>query len=786
MTEPKDAPKKIPSQLPLLPVRDVVVFPSTVIPLAVGRERSIKGLEIAMTADRLVFVATQRRVQTEDPTREEIYEVGTVGEILQLLKMPDGTLKILIEGRARARVLDFRLTEGGHAVVDIQPVEETAVETPALQALRRQAIQLYEQHVKLQRRPAAVDTVTAVAGIEDAGRFADSIATHLPIKIADKQEVLEIADVEKRLERLCQLMNGEIEILGLEKRIQGRVRSQIEKSQKEYYLNEQMKAIQKELRQKDDFAKELDELREQIKKAGMTKDAQEAAEKELARLEKMMPFSPEATVSRTYLDWLVQLPWSVQTKDRVNIADAEKILNEDHFGLEKPKERVLEYLAVLKLVKKIKGPILCFVGPPGVGKTSLAQSVARALGRGFVRVSMGGVRDESEIRGHRRTYIGSMPGRIIQSLRKAKSRNPVFLLDEVDKMGSDWRGDPAAALLEVLDPAQNKDFVDHYLDTGFDLSEVMFITTANTLYSIPHSLQDRLEVLRFPGYTTEEKTAIAERFLLPKQMKDHGLKKGRLTLSTEALKTLIKDYTQEAGVRNLEREVATLCRKAARKLVADKLKSIKIGAGDLPKFLGIPKFSRELRSPNGVGVATGLAWTEHGGETLAVEVTVMPGRGKLILTGKLGDVMQESAQAALSYVRSLSQSLKITKDPTLKKHDMHIHIPEGAVPKDGPSAGIAMATAVASALTGRAVRKDIAMTGEITLRGRVLPIGGLKEKVLAAYREGVRTVLFPNGNQKDLEEIPQDVQKQLKLVPVKTMADVLRHALEESPAGKHS
>jgi ATP-dependent Lon protease len=669
--------------------------------------------------------------------------------------------------------------EAGYAQVDIQTTEEAARKTAELEAMMRRCRALFDEYVKLHRR-IPVETLTTVASLEDPGHLADVVASHLLVKIADRQELLELADVKKRLERLVALLEGEIEILNLEKRIQNRVRTQIEKSQKEYYLTEQMKAIQKELRKKDDFGKELEDLRKKVKNAGMSKEAEEACEKEIARLEKMMPLSPEATVSRTYLDWLTQLPWAVRTKDRLDVKHAEKILHEDHYGLEKAKDRVLEYLSVLKLVKKIKGPILCFVGPPGVGKTSLGRSVARALGRNFVRVSLGGVRDESEIRGHRRTYIGSLPGRILQQMKKAKSKNPVFLLDEIDKMGSDWRGDPAAALLEVLDPEQNSAFVDHYLDVEFDLSEVMFITTANTLYSIPQSLQDRLEVIRFPGYTTEEKAAIARKYLLPKQMKDHGLGDGKLTVGDDTVKAIIKDYTQEAGVRNLEREVATLCRKAARMMVAENKKSVTVKPPDLQKFLGVPRFFKEKSSPNSVGVATGLAWTEHGGETLSVEVTVMPGKGKLILTGQLGGVMQESAQAALSYVRSLSQRLHIKKDPTFKNRDMHIHIPEGAIPKDGPSAGIAMATAVASALTGRAVRKDVAMTGEITLRGRVLPIGGFKEKVLAAFREGVRTVLFPYGNRKDLDDIPKDVQKGIRLVPVTTMQDVLQHALEKS------
>jgi ATP-dependent Lon protease len=770
-------PRKIPVQLPLLPIRDIVVFPRMVLPLTVSRDKSMRALEVAMTLDRLIFLTTQRRAHIDEPVRENLFEIGTVAMIRQFLKMPDGTQKVLLEGISRARLMDYHLVDGNYVRADIQELMETTERVPEVEALMRQCLSLFEQYVKLQRRIPA-EVITTLSQIESAGHLADAVAWHLFVRVTDKQEILEIPDVKRRLERLVEILHGEVELFHLQKRIQSRTRSQIEKSQKEYYLTEQMKAIQKELRKKDDLGQEMDQLKKQIKKAKMTKEAQEAAEKELQRLEKMLPMSPEATVSRTYLDWLIHLPWAVHTTDNLDLKNAEKILNEDHYGLEKAKERVLEYLAVLKLVKQIKGPILCFVGPPGVGKTSLARSIARSLGRHFVRISLGGVRDEAEVRGHRRTYIGSLPGRLVQSLRKAKSKNPVILLDEIDKMGSDWRGDPAAALLEVLDPEQNQAFVDHYLDVGFDLSQIMFVTTANTLYTIPPTLQDRLEVIRFPGYTTEEKITIAEKFLIPKQMKEHGLKAGQLSISDQALKLIIKDYTQEAGVRNLEREIANLCRKAARLLVSETKGPIRVAPVDLQKLLGIPKFHREKATPNAVGVATGLAWTEHGGETLSVEVTIMPGRGKLILTGKLGEVMQESAQAALSYIRSLADSLKIRKDATLKNRDMHIHVPEGAVPKDGPSAGIAMAAALASALTGRAVKKDVAMTGEITLRGRVLPIGGLKEKVLAAYREGVHTVLFPQGNEKDLEEIPKNVQKQIKLIPVRTMADVLTHALE--------
>jgi ATP-dependent Lon protease len=625
-----------------------------------------------------------------------------------------------------------------------------------------------------------VEVAYAVQSIDDAGRLSDTISSHLQIRTQDKQKILELADVRHRIEKIVEILSSEIEILNVERRIQNRVRTQIEKGQKEYYLTEQMKAIQKELRQKDDFTKEIQELRQKIKDAKMPKEANEAAEKECARIEKMSPFSPEATVVRTYLDWMIALPWAVRTKDNLDIPAAEKILNAEHYGLEKAKERILEYLAVLKLVKKIKGPILCLAGPPGVGKTSVARSVAHALNRNFERISLGGVRDEAEIRGHRRTYIGSLPGRIIQSVRKAKSKNPVILLDEIDKMGSDWRGDPTAALLEVLDPEQNHSFSDHYLDIGFDLSEVLFITTANSLYSIPPTLLDRLEIIRFSGYTEQEKLAIAKGFLIPKQMKEHGLENFPVALSEATLSKAIREYTREAGVRNLERQIAKICRKTAREISENPKKSAsKVDPAHLHKYLGTPEFQQDQAIENALGVSTGLAWTEHGGELLAIEVSAMPGKGKILLTGKLGDVMKESAQAAISYVRSAAKELKI-KNSFFANTDFHIHVPEGAVPKDGPSAGIAICTAVASICTGHPVKKSIAMTGEMTLRGGVLPIGGLKEKVLAAHREGIKTVLFPDGNRKDLEEIPKEVLADLKMIPVKHVKDALRLALEKT------
>jgi ATP-dependent Lon protease len=779
-SEKDSAPLNIPDRLPLLPVRDIVVFPAMVLPLAVGRDKSIKALEEAMASHRLVFLIAQKHVQTEDPGANDIHPIGTVAEVLQLLKMPDGTLKVLVEGVQRARWSNFQLNAKGFVDVEIQILPETQAPTPEVEALMRRSISLFEQYVKLNPR-LPMEISVAVSNINDAGRLADTIASHLLIKIQDKQSILEIAIPSDRLEKLVQILNAEIEILNIERRIQNRVRTQIEKTQKEYYLTEQMKAIQKELRQKDDYAKELDELRVKIKESKMSPEAVEAADKEMVRLEKMMPFSPEATVIRTYLDWLISLPWSVTTKDNNDLKRAQKILDDDHFGLEKVKERVLEYLAVLLRVQKIKGPILCFVGPPGVGKTSIAKSVARSLGRNFVRISMGGVRDEAEIRGHRRTYIGALPGRIIQSMRKAKSNNPVFILDEIDKMGSDWRGDPSAALLEVLDPEQNYAFGDHYLDIDFDLSKVMFITTANTLYNIPPTLLDRLEIIRFSGYTLEEKVKIAQKFLVPKQLKEHGLSADELQVCEETVRALINNYTHEAGVRNLEREVANLARKAAKELAMDKKKKKVIPApGDLLKILGVPPYERSKIAQNAVGVATGLAWTEAGGETLTIEINRMKGKGMLSLTGKLGDIMKESAQAALSYIRSSSKKLKIN-DNIFKDSDFHIHVPEGAVPKDGPSAGIAMATALASAVTNRPVKKKLAMTGEVTLRGRVLPIGGLKEKVIAAYRDGIDTVLFPEDNIKDLTDIPKDIQDKVKLIPVKHMDDVLKLSLESKP-----
>ena len=770
-------PHKIPDVLPLLPIRDIVVFPSMVLPLAVGRERSIKALQESQATHHLVLLLTQKKIQVDDPSESDLYPIGTVCEVLQMVKMPDGTMKVLVEGIQRAEMKSFSfLTDKNYVQVKIKALADLLEEDTEIKAYMRQSLQFFDQYIKLNGR-IPVEVANSLQSITDPSRLADTLVSHLILKTIEKQKLLETISVKARFERIVEILSGEIEILNIERRIQSRVRTQIEKSQKEYYLTEQMKAIQKELRQKDDFTKEIAELRNKIKEAKMSKEALDAAEKECSRLEKMMPYSPEATVVRTYLDWLINLPWAVKTKDNYDIDDAEKTLNNEHYGLEKAKERILEYLAVLKLVKKIKGPVLCFVGPPGVGKTSLAKSVAHALGRNFVRMSLGGVRDEAEIRGHRRTYIGSLPGRIMQSMRKSKAKNPVFLLDEIDKMGSDWRGDPTAALLEVLDPEQNHSFMDHYLDVEFDLSEVLFITTANTLFSIPSSLQDRLEIIRFAGYTESEKISIAKGFLIPRQVKEHGLAEAQVQINDAALETLIREYTREAGVRSLERHVGKVCRKISREVARDsKNTPAPVDEKILRSYLGVPEYLQDQKMRNGVGVATGLAWTEHGGELLAIEVNSMNGKGKLMLTGKLGEVMQESAQAAVSYVRSISKKLRV-KNGYFGEKDFHIHVPEGAVPKDGPSAGIAIGTAVASLCSGKPVKQELAMTGEITLRGNVLPIGGLKEKVLAAHREGLKIVLYPQGNVKDLEEIPNEILKDLKMIPVKNMDEVLKVAL---------
>ncbi|HAM35872.1 MAG TPA: endopeptidase La [Elusimicrobia bacterium] len=783
---------KRPIHLPLLAVRDLVVFPHMVLPLSVGRAKSVKALEAAMSESaKLLAVVAQKDVQIEDPQAKDVFQVGVLAEVVQYLKMPDGTLKVFLQGLSRISLARLEYSDKrGFWEADVEYPEVPEKPGPELAALMRHALETVEEHFKLSRRGGA-DALGVFARNEDPSQFADAVAAHAVVKNSDRQALLEILRPSERLLKLLELLKADIEILTLERKIHTRVKSQIEKTQKEYYLTEQMKAIQKELRQKDDFGQEIEELRKSIQDASMPKPALEASLKEVARLEKMMPYSPEATVARTYLDWMIHLPWAKRTRDSLDIGGASAILDADHYDLKKIKDRILEHLAVCRLTKALRGPILCFVGPPGVGKTSIGRSIARCMNRKFVRLSLGGVRDEAEIRGHRRTYIGSLPGRIIQSLRKAGTKNPLFLLDEVDKMGMDWRGDPAAALLEVLDPEQNAAFVDHYLDAEFDLSEVMFICTANTLEGIPVSLQDRLEILRFSGYTYKEKLLIARTYLLPKQLKEHGLKRGQVAVTDAAIGRAIDEYTYEAGVRNLDREMASLARKAAKAFASGEKGPIRIDADNLHDFLGVAKFHHEKRTYNALGVATGLAWTEVGGVTMAVEAVAVPGKGELKLTGKLGQVMAESAQAGFSYVKSLASFLGVEPE-AFKDMDYHVHVPEGATPKDGPSAGIAIATALASLISGRPVLPQIAMTGEITLRGRILPIGGLKEKTLAAHRDGIKTMLYPDGNQKDLEDIPEDVIRELKMIPVKHFEEVVALALgpigeaasaKPSPAG---
>ncbi|MHB8182685.1 MAG: endopeptidase La [Candidatus Desulforudaceae bacterium] len=746
-----------------------------VIHLDVGREKSVKAIEEAMSQDRFIFLATQKEAQTDSPEVEDIYEVGTVAEIKQLLKLPGGTIRVLVEGVARARTISY-VQEDPYFNVEIEQYSEVFDKTTELEALMRTLIQQFEQYVKLSKR-VPPETVVSVVNIDEPGRLADIVASHLPLRIEDKQSIMECVEIDERLEHLCGILARELEIVELERRINARVRKQMEKTQKEYYLREQIKAIQRELGEKDERVAEGEEYREKIATLKLPKEVEEKAIKEVERLEKMPPMAAEATVVRNYLDWLVALPWIKSTRDRLDINAAQIILDEDHYGLEKVKERILEYLAIRKLSKKMKGPILCFVGPPGVGKTSLGKSVARALERKFVRISLGGVRDEAEIRGHRRTYVGALPGRVIQGMRTAGSKNPVFLLDEIDKMSMDFRGDPSSALLEVLDPEQNNAFSDHYIEMPFDLSNVMFITTANVNYSIPRPLLDRMEVIYISGYTEEEKAEIAIRHLIPKQLKEHGLTAKTLSISENAVRRIIREYTREAGVRNLERQIAALCRKTAKEIVAKKAKRVRVTMRNIEQYLGIPRYRYGVAElADQVGVATGLAWTEVGGDTLAIEVTVCKGKGGLVLTGKLGEVMRESAQAGYSYVRSRAATLGIDASFN-EKVDIHIHVPEGATPKDGPSAGITIATALASALSGRMVRHDVAMTGEITLRGRVLPIGGLKEKVLAAHRAGIKTIIVPDANRKDLEEIPVNVKNQLEFILVEHMDEVLEAAL---------
>jgi ATP-dependent Lon protease len=747
-----------------------------VVPLFVGREKSIKALEHAMGNDKSILLAAQKQAKTDEPQSKDIYEVGTLGAILQLLRLPDGTVKVLVEGKRRARIREF-VSEQDSFMVRVEEIEDLTEETVETEALMRSVIRSFETYVKLNKR-VPPEMIMSVSAIDDPGRLADTIATHLTVKLEDKQELLNIVSPMKRLERLYQIMEGEIEILEVEQKIRQRVKRQMEKTQKEYYLSEQMKAIQKELGEKDEFKSDIQEFEEKIKTKKMSKEATKKAKQELKKLKLMSPMSAEATVVRNYIDWLVGLPWGRTTEEKKDIKEAERILEEDHYALENVKERIVEYLAVRGLVDEMKGPILCLIGPAGVGKTSLAKSVARASGRNFVRISLGGVKDEAEIRGHRRTYIGSMPGKIIQSIRKAGSSNPLVLLDEVDKMSYDFRGDPASAMLEVLDPEQNHTFNDHYLDCEYDLSKVMFITTANSVQGIPYPLLDRMETIRIAGYTEIEKLNIAIKFLIPKQLKAHGLKDAKLEITKSALLAIIRRYTREAGVRNLERHIAKLFRKIAKEIMTrGKDIKVKIGSRNLTKYLGPPQYRYgKIEEKNEIGVATGLAWTEAGGDLLSIEVALMPGKGKLTITGKLGDVMQESAHAAMTYIRSRAEELGLEKD-FYQKLDIHIHVPEGAIPKDGPSAGIAMATAIASVLTKIPVRKDVAMTGEITLRGKVLPIGGVKEKILAAHRGGIAKVLIPKENEKDLKDIPAQVMKKVEAVLLEHMDEVLVHAL---------
>ena len=767
------------SAIPVLPLRDVVVYPHMVIPLFVGREKSIKALEAAMENDKQILLVAQKSAAEDDPNIEDLYRIGTISSILQLLKLPDGTVKVLVEGNRRARIVTF-LGEEEYFTAQVKQYEEEAIDERESEVLVRSLTNQFDQYVKLNKK-IPPEILTSLSSIEDPSRLVDTIAAHMSLKIDEKQNILELTDLRERLEHLMAMMESEIDLLQVEKRIRGRVKRQMEKSQREYYLNEQMKAIQKELGDMEDVPNELEELEKKIESAGMSKEAKNKAKAELGKLKMMSPMSAEATVVRNYLDWLVNVPWKKRSKVRHDLAKAEQVLEEDHYGLEKVKERILEYLAVQQRMKKMKGPILCLVGPPGVGKTSVGKSIARATNRKFIRMALGGVRDEAEIRGHRRTYIGSMPGKIVQNLSKVGTRNPLFLLDEIDKMAMDFRGDPASALLEVLDPEQNHTFNDHYLEVDYDLSETMFVATSNTM-NIPGPLLDRMEVIRLSGYTEEEKVNIAERYLVKKQIKNNGLKDDEITINEDAVRDIIRFYTREAGVRNLEREIAKICRKTVKDILLDKsMTKVEVTPENLENFLGVKRFRfGRAEEHDQVGQVTGLAWTEVGGELLTIETAVMPGKGKHSITGQLGDVMKESIQAAMTVVRSRAKVLGIDNE-FFDKHDIHVHVPEGAIPKDGPSAGIGMCTALVSALTNIAVRADVAMTGEITLRGEVLPIGGLKEKLLAAHRGGIKTVLIPDENTRDLAEIPENIKENLEIRPVKWIDEVLEVALSRMP-----
>ena len=773
-----DQTKTKTSPFPVLPLRDIVVFPHMIVPLFVGREKSIRALEEVMRDDKQILLVAQKNAGQDDPGTDDIYRVGTVSSVLQLLKLPDGTVKVLVEGNARAEISEF-LENPKFFQAEAMVLPEVDSDPRELEALGRTVVSQFEQYVKLNKK-VPPEVLVSLSQIEDSSKLADTVAAHLSLKISDKQDLLETSSLADRLERLYGFMESEISVLQVEKRIRSRVKRQMEKTQREYYLNEQMKAIQKELGELEDGKDEVSELEEKIKKTKLSKEAREKSLTEVKKLRSMSPMSAEATVVRNYLDWMLSIPWKKRSKISKDIKRAEEILDEDHFGLEKVKERIVEYLAVQQRVDKMRGPILCLVGPPGVGKTSLGKSLARATGRNFVRFSLGGVRDEAEIRGHRRTYIGSMPGKVIQSMKKAKTSNPLFMLDELDKMGSDFRGDPSSALLEVLDPEQNANFNDHYLEVDYDLSDVMFVCTANTL-RMPQPLLDRLEVIRIPGYTEDEKLEIAKRHLIRKQLEAHGVKPEEWSITDDALLDVVRYYTREAGVRNFEREVAGLIRKAARELLVEEKTKIRVTKRNLEKYAGVQKYRfGEAETDDRVGVTTGLAWTEVGGELLSIEAVSMPGKGRMTTTGKLGDVMTESVQAAKSFVRSRSVELGILP-PMFYKLDIHVHVPEGATPKDGPSAGVGMITSIVSVLTKIPVKANLAMTGEITLRGRVLPIGGLKEKLLAALRGGIKTVLIPKENEKDLADIPENVKKGLKIIPVNEVDEVLRHALTRQP-----